>query len=179
MRLYIWNEAVYMKWGCIYEMRLYIWNEAVYIKWGCIYEMRLYIRVRLKAPVGKGVGYLIVSHFTFWKNVQLGKIGGGTAAQPNSQPILTPNQTDQLPTPLLNKSWIHHWTYSQGCYEATTPRGRGRGRGHNPRGRGRGRGHNPRGRGRGRGHNPRGRGRGRGRGQDPSIEILIIITVSN
>ena len=61
--------------------------------------------------------------------------------------------------------------------EATTPRGRGRGRGHNPRGRGRGRGHNPRGRGRGRGHNPRGRGRGRGhnplgrgrgRGQDPS-----------
>ena len=65
--------------------------------------------------------------------------------------------------------------FHQGCYEATTPRGRGRGRGHNPRGRGRGRGHNPRGR--GRGHNPR--GRGRGRGQDPSIEILIIITVSN
>ena len=61
--------------------------------------------------------------------------------------------------------------------EATTPRGRGRGRGHNPRGRGRGRGHNSRGRGRGRGHNPR--GRGRGRGQDPSRDSYYYYYLTN
>ena len=78
-----------------------------------------------------------------------------------------------------------HWLQGiQGCYEAIQPHeAEAEARGHQPiGGRGRGRGHNPRGRGRGLRPRPqptRPRPRPRPFGQDPSIEILIIITVSN